>query len=79
MDRREGTLDGVLVDVVQPAGSPTWRGETHLLAHIAGAAVLACTGDAAGTSVKLVPETVEDGLACEACRRLWARVHRLLG
>lgn len=72
------TLGHVFVEAAQPAGVEGWQGETHLLAVIAGVRVVACRGDAVGETVRLAPETVADGLACEACRRLWARVRRLV-
>ncbi len=51
---------------------------THLVSRIADRDVLACTGAAAGEPLRLAVETVEEGLVCEPCRRLWAEVRRQL-
>lgn len=64
----------MFVAVAQPAGVEGWRGQTHLVACIADLEVLACSGAAAGESVRLVRDAVVDGLACGACRRVWERV-----
>ena len=68
----------MFVEAAQPADVRGWQGDTHLLAVVAGVRVLACRGDAVGATVRLAPETVADGLACDACRRLWSRVRRLV-